>query len=88
MLSTCINFVLYQMENRREDALKKCISFFEFSFCFRLTHLSPFEQKKDERSLMRQGSLQRQGNYEKSRVKKTESKEIKVITSTKLSKSY
>lgn len=36
---------------------------------------------------MWQGSLQRQGNYEK-KVKKTESEEIKVITSTKLSKSY
>lgn len=32
ILSMCINVVLYQMEHRREDALKKYISFFEFSF--------------------------------------------------------
>lgn len=38
---------------------------------------------------MKQGFLQRQGDYEKSQVeKKTEIKEIKVITSAKLSKSY
>lgn len=53
------------MENKREDALKKYISFFEFSFSFRLTHFTPLEQKKDEQNLMRQGSLQRQGDYEK-----------------------
>lgn len=40
---------------------------------------------------MKQGFLQRQGDYEKkssAKKKKTESKEIKVITSAKLSKSY
>jgi len=71
----CINVVLYQMENRREDALKIHISFFQFSFSFRPTHLSSLEQKEDEESFMRQGSLQGQGDYEKHQVTRTESRD-------------